>query len=64
MIVRRGRSAVELARRWQVPEATALASLWDFRDLGLAVESKGLWYATARAQRNYGWLTAHTRSAS
>jgi hypothetical protein len=48
---------MELARRWRVPETTALGFLFDFRDAGLAVESRGLWYATRHAQARYGWLT-------
>jgi hypothetical protein len=56
--MRRGRSAVELARRWHVSEATALVFLFDFRDLGLAAERGGLWSATRRAQSEYRWFAA------
>lgn len=56
MTERRGRSAAELAQRWRCPLAVALDYLYGFRDLGLAVESRGLWYATHEAQRNYRWF--------
>jgi hypothetical protein len=63
-MVQRGRSAVELAHRWQVPPAVALEFLWDFRDAGLAVETRGLWYATRQAQLRYGWLTGYGKQAA
>jgi hypothetical protein len=55
-VKRRGRSVRELAQRWRVPETVAVGFLWHFRDLGLAVESRGLWYATRKAQSRYRWL--------
>ncbi len=56
MTGRRGRSAVEFAHRWHVPETTALVFLHDFREQGIAIESRGLWYATNRARTYHRWL--------
>jgi hypothetical protein len=56
---RRGRSAAELARRWRTPEPKVLEILWGLRDAGLADESQGLWVASPRALREYGWMTGY-----
>jgi hypothetical protein len=64
VIVRRGRSAAELADRWQVSPTVALEFLWGFRDAGLAVETRGVWYATRRALERYGWLTGYGKRAA
>jgi hypothetical protein len=54
-----GHSASVLARRWNVPLAVALNYLFDFRDVGLASEAKGLWHASPRAVREFGWMTGY-----
>jgi hypothetical protein len=53
---RRGRTVGELAVRWGVSDATALGFLLHFARLNIAVESRGLWYATEAARRRFRFL--------
>jgi hypothetical protein len=56
MIARRGRTAEELAERWDVQLPLALEFLCHFRAEGLAVEASGIWYASSRSLRHHQWL--------
>jgi transposase len=53
---RSGYTAHELADRWDVAEPVATTWLHDFREIGLAVERRGLWQATRTARTRYRWL--------